>query len=275
MPSRTNKTIIVFAWDGNSIPFKQISFDSKPHFEIVIFNYSGNEAIPAKEHILHYDQLVSIKTEFKGALMLEAYHFLKNRQDITYVAFVDDDLALFVSDINTLLEKAIYHDLDVFQASIDATSYYSHAFNVHKPGADIVYVDWVEIMMPFYRKNIFDELAAFLSLSISSYGVDRYAMPYVQKLLGATKTAVIHTVQIKHTKPVTDGRKIFSNGLTARQEGERVRKAVLKAIRANHIFFTPAQLKTIYEVSTLRITYYKYRIKEIMAAWSKITSTHN
>jgi hypothetical protein len=88
--------LVIFAWDGISIPMPQINFDEERNFELILFNYSGNDAIPAKEHILHYDQLISIKTEFKGALMLEVYHILKNRNDINYIGFVDDDYFLHI-----------------------------------------------------------------------------------------------------------------------------------------------------------------------------------
>jgi hypothetical protein len=262
-------SVVVFAWDGSSIPMAQILFDEDRAFELILFNYTGTDKIPDRQYIAHYDQLISLKTEFKGALMQATYELLKNRNDITYIGFVDDDMALSVTGINKLLQIASKHQLDVFQAAIDPSSFYSHEFNVHKPSIEIAFVDWVEIMMPFYRKPIFDRLAPYLGKSISSYGIDMYAVPYVQRVLGMTQTAVIHKVQIKHTKPVTDGIKVFSNKLTARQEGERIRKIILQEIKEqnNQVLFDKFFLKNQYGEGTWRWQAHQRLWKDKIKQW--------
>lgn len=257
--------VLIFAWNGVVIPFQFIAFDAAPQFQIILFNYSGNEALPPVSDSYRYDALLSLRTEFKGSLLNATYQHLKDNHQIDYIGFVDDDIETSIGAMNTLLTTARAHRLDAFQASIHPDSFYSHSFNVHQPGKEIAYVNWIEIMMPFYRKNLFDAAHDFYATNISSYGIDNYAIPFYQQILSLNKTAVIHSVMIKHLKPVTDGSKIFSNGLTARQEGERVRAKVLQLIRRQYpTHFSKQFLCEVYELNSFRFQSLKYRLKDFL-----------
>ncbi|MBL7759230.1 MAG: hypothetical protein JNK08_00890 [Sediminibacterium sp.] len=259
------KTMVVFAWNGTGQAFKHIHWDATPNFEVLLFNYSGNDAQPQLHPQAYYDELLSISTEFKGRLMAEVQRYLQHRQELGYVGFFDDDLEITVSGINRLLRIAELHNLDAFQPATTPDSFTSHAFTTQLPDTDLAAADWVEIMCPFYRKNIFDAAAEFFAWNISSYGIDNYAIPFYQKTMGMDRTAVIHAVSVKHLKPVTTGEKIFSNGLSARQEGERIRTELLRRIRiinqhSGKVF--PADfLKRVYEYRTFRYNKWKRDLK--------------
>jgi hypothetical protein len=68
---------------------------------------------------------------------------------------------------------------------------------------------------------------------------------------------------MKHLRPVTDGSKVFSNGFTARQEGELVREKILEmikndpSIKLNRIF-----LREVLEVNTFRWKAWKNLLKD-------------
>jgi hypothetical protein len=195
-----------------------------------------------------------VSTEFKGQILKAVYEHYQKDTSFEYICFMDDDIEINVSSINKLIDTAYAYELDAFQAAVHPDSYHSFRFNELKQGREIVYVSWVEIMMPFYRKDLFDAAHNFYEYNISSYGIDQYAIPYYQQLLGMIKTAVIHSVSMKHLKLVTDGRKVFSNGLTARQEAELVRKNIIKLIKKEpFINYNEEFLKNVLEISGLRV----------------------
>ena len=260
---KKSSVMLIFAWNGIDEPFKWIDFDDQPKFEVVLFNYSGNNTLASLNN-KYYDKIISERTEFKGSLLNAVYKLYKDVTDVDYIGFVDDDIQINIFGINQLIETAYANNLDAFQAAIHPDSYCSHQFNVWDSEKTIDYVNWVEIMMPFYRKTLFDGAHDFYATNISSYGIDNYAIPFYQQILGLNKTAVIHTVFMKHLKPVTDGSKIFSNGLSSRQEGEIIRKKILQMIQSNYlIFFTPQFLQEVYEVKSFRWQAKKYFLKDI------------
>lgn len=184
--------------------------------------------------------------------------------DYRYIGLLDDDQAISVSSLNRLLEIATENTFDVFQPAVSPDSYYSHAMFLQQQGHAPASVYWIEIMSPFLRKEIFEAGEDFYKTNISSYGVDRYLFPYLQKKLNRCNTALIHDVSVRHLKPVTDGNKQFSNGLDARQEGELIRKKVLDLIKSEQLPFTALELKEIYEVGLMRWQKLKYDLKRLL-----------
>ncbi len=254
---------LILSWNGKDAPFEYLVFDEAPRFEIVLFNYSGNQSIPAISDSYHFDALISEKTEFKGSILHTIYQHYNQHSSIDYIGFMDDDIEMSVSSINKLLDTAYLYGLDAFQAAVHPDSYHSFQYNKLKPGMEIQFVNWVEIMTPFYRKQLFDAAHEFYQTNISSYGIDNFAIPYFQELLGMTKTAVIHSVSMKHLRKVTDGSKKFSNGLTARQEGELVRKKIIQKIKNNPALqVSPQFKKEILELNQFRWSVWKNLCKD-------------
>jgi hypothetical protein len=272
----TQPAVVIFAWNGKDEAFQHIQWDATPAFEVVLFDYSGKAALPLNEqHAAAFneraasvpsdmviDQFISVATEFKGRLINEVYQHFEGNPHYRYIGFFDDDLAIAISGINQLLAIAEREQFDAFQAATDDQSYSSHSFTVQQPGIEWLPVDWVEIMCPFYRKEIFDAAHEFYASNISSYGLDNYAIPYCQKILGMNRTAVIHAVSVTHLKPVTNGDKKFSNGLRAREEGELIRTEILRMISAEQADLFPLDfLKRVYEYRSFRYNKYKRDIK--------------
>lgn len=242
---------------------KHITFDVSPVFSIILFNYSGNGSEPQLHVEKSITEYISVKTEFKGVLMLEVCKHVKSI-DYVYIGLLDDDQAISVSSLNRLLDIATENEFDVFQPAVSPDSYYSHAMFLQKPRHAPETVLWVEIMSPFLRKEIFEAGEDFYKNNISSYGLDRYLFPYLQKKLNRCKTALVHEVSVRHLKSVTDGNKQFSNGLDARQEEELIRKKVLDLIKSEQLPFTAFELKEIYELGMIRWQKLKYDIKRIL-----------
>ncbi len=215
-----NKSLIVVTWDGQSKPLNHIYQDATPVFDFLVFDYSGKGdtsqlAAMAPKHFL------SVATECKGQIITALYNYLLplNAEDAyQYIGIFDDDQFISISNINKLLFIADLEQLDVFQPSLAHDSYYDNRQFIHKPGYQILPADWVEVMCPFYRMDIFNAFAPYCVENISGTGLDLYLVPTIQYLMGKTNTAVVHAVQIKHMRPVRTGERVFSNGKTAVQE---------------------------------------------------------
>lgn len=216
----SNKSLIVVTWDGQSKPLNHIYQDAVPAFDLLVFDYSG-KADGIQLTALAPKYFISNATECKGQIITALYHFLSPlniANDYQYIGIFDDDQFISISAINELLFIADLEKLDVFQPSISHDSFYDNRQFINKPGYQILSADWIEVMCPFYRMDIFNAFAPHCSDNISGTGLDLYLVPTIQYLMGKTNTAVVHAVQIKHTRPVRTGTRVFSNGKTAVEE---------------------------------------------------------
>lgn len=252
------KDIVVIAWNGVDAPLKYIKQDVEPQFRLFLFNYSGNAATAGSA-----EKIISIKTEFKGQLIAELCARVKN-ESYRYIGILDDDQEISVSDINKLIQIAEKHNADTFQPSVSPNSFYSHKQFLQKPGLEFEKVDWIEIMAPFIRKELFEAGESFYKASISSYGVDKYVLPFLQYKLNKRTALLIHAVSIRHLKPVTDGSKVFSNGLDARQEEEILKNLVKKNIYTEKIHIDAKTVKAIFGHQLFPIQKWKYDIKRLL-----------
>lgn len=226
--------LVAVSWNGVEEPCRLFEFDEPAAFTLLLFNYSGNGAVPPAREGFSYDLMVNCRTEFKGQLLRELNRFLAAYPQYDMIGIVDDDVKIKVSSINRLLNIASVQRFDVCQPSLTHDSYHSFDFNLHRPELEYEKVAWIEIMSPFYRREVFDACYPLADENISSYGIDNYVVPFYQHLLNMKRTAVIHAVQVTHTKPVTDGDQTFSNGLTARQEGEKLRKEICRLLKTTY-----------------------------------------
>ncbi len=254
------KDIVVVAWNGTDEALAFIEFDAAPNFEVVLFNYSGNNLVPKPRDGKKIDECFSIQTEFKGALLFQLSNLIADRE-YRYIGILDDDQEISVSGINQLLFEAAELQADLFQPSITHDSFYSHGVFLQKKGQSAEPVLWAEIMSPFLRKLVFEAGREFYKENISSYGIDLFLFPYLLRKLGFSKTYLMHSVAIKHNKQVTDGVKRFSNGLDARQEGEVLRKKIVQKIKEEKIDFSNEELREIYGVGKIRWNVIKYNVK--------------
>ena len=207
------KSIVVISWDGISAPLSYLLQDTVPDFDLFIFDYSGLDNANKLE-ALQPAYYLSQQTECKGDILQGVYNFLlqKNEIDFKYIGLLDDDIFISYSDLNKLLFIANMEALDVFQASLTHDSYYHHRQFIQKAGNVIIPTNWVEIMAPFYSKEVFNEAGKEFNRSISGTGIDVYLIPTVQVLLDKTKTAVVHAVNMKHCRPIRTDNRIFRNG---------------------------------------------------------------
>lgn len=214
-PPRT--ALVVYAWNGQGQPLELVRQDEAPAFELLLFDYSGTVAAPTACGF----PVLSHKTECKGEIYREVHRHLAGRQQAhDYVGLIDDDIELAWSDLNRLLAVAREHGLDSFQPALTPDSFHAHHWLIARPGQALRPLPWVEVMMPFYRTALFMAGGDYYARSISSYGLDQFVLPTLQKLTGMDKVAIVDAVVVRHTRPITSDDKVFANGLTAHQERE-------------------------------------------------------
>ena len=217
---------VLVSWDGADVPLRMIHRDAEPEFDLVLFDYSGRAAAPEAASLGGLQaQLLSQATECKGEIYQALAAALRSEgRTPEYVALIDDDVMLGVSGINRALHIAHNLGLDSFSPALGHDSAYSHRFTLRRPHRVLHEVDWVEVMMPFYRGELFLAGAPHYAGNVSSWGIDQYLMPTLGKLGGMDKVAVIDAVMASHRRPVTSGGKVFRNGLTALQEKAAMRE---------------------------------------------------
>jgi hypothetical protein len=231
--SEPEPCLILVSWDGQSAPLALVDLDVAPAFSWILFDYSGKHhgtldvggrAIP----------LLSAATECKGEIYTAFADYLSDRARLPeYVALIDDDVALSVSDINRALELGRRRGLDVFSPTLSHDSYFSHDWMLTQGKRTFRKMERVEVMMPFYRGSLFASGREHYRGNISSWGIDCYLMPMLQQLSGCTRTALLDTVVASHRRPVASGGRTFRNGLTAWDEMKQMKEACIRHIEVH------------------------------------------
>lgn len=222
--------LVVVAWNGTGDPFALIARDAEPEFALAAFCYTGEpEVRPQGLRIFAH------RTQCKG----EAFSCLiadlaASGEDWAYVGFIDDDVAIPASGINAMLADARRHSHASFSASLTPDSHLSHQRFVQRAGGGKRVVDWVEVMAPFLRWDMLRASAPLIAGNTSSYGIDQFVWPMLEKAMDLPPSVIHDSVAMRHTRPITSDGRTYANGLTAAQErvAQRARcMAWLKAER--------------------------------------------
>lgn len=237
MPADANgrqRPVVLVSWNGRDAPLSCVHHDAHPEFDWVVFDYSGTHkasTIPL-EREASPTLLLSGCTECKGEIysaLAEKLHAQARCPE--YVALIDDDIWISVADINRALFLARCEGLDVFSPVLTHDSHYSYRWSLQRPHRLFRSVDWVEVMMPFYRGEIFLAGREHYRGNVSSWGIDKYLMPTLQQLLQMPRTSLIDAVAAAHRRPVTSGQKTYRNGLTGKQERDALRERCLALLQ--------------------------------------------
>ena len=234
LPEGPGRPMVLVSWDGSSTPWAMIHLDAAAAFDWVLFDYSGRAQPEVVTWRGQQAQVLSGSTECKGEIYQALGAWLQTRaQTPEYIALIDDDILLGVSDINRILHLARVEGLDVFSPVLTHDSRYTHRWSLQQPHRLFREVDWVEVMMPFYRGSVFVAAAAHFEGNVSSWGIDKYLMPTVQQLTQCTRTALVDAVVASHRREVTSGTKRYRHGLTAGQEREAMKQRCLALVQSH------------------------------------------
>jgi hypothetical protein len=138
-------------------------------------------------------------TKFPGAAeIFAAAPFLATQYDA--VLFLDDDIAAPPGGLSRLLERFIAHGLKLGQAALTPDSPRSHIETLANPTTAVRYTNFVEVMMPIFRRDALATCLPSFATSISGWGLD-WVWPH---LVGHANREVgfIDELPLTHTKPV-------------------------------------------------------------------------
>ncbi len=244
--STHRRPCVLVSWDGASTPWSKVHLDAPAQFDWVLFDYSGTSKVSRLSRDGHTASVLSSATECKGEIFQALADWLlsgENRESAPpeYVGLIDDDIVLGVSDLNRLLHLARVEGLDVFSPVLTHDSRYTHRWSLQQPHRLLRDMDWVEVMMPFYRHQVFMAAAPHFKGNVSSWGIDKYLIPTMQQLTGCTRTALVDAVAASHRREVTSGQKRYRNGCTAGEEREAMKALCLSLLReqAPQLLVTP------------------------------------
>lgn len=230
---RPGHGLVLVSWDGVSPVLSHIHQDAAPQFELLLFDYSGRCTDATREIAGQACTVLSQRTECKGDIFQALAAWLQRhpQSQREFIGLIDDDVILSIGQINALLHIGHLMKLDSFSACLTHDSLYSHRWTLQRGHRLLHWVDWIEVMMPFYRLEVFQAAAPHFDGWVSSHGFDRYLFPTVQKLIGRDRTALVNTVAASHVRPVSSGDKTFRNGHTALQERQEIRRRCLEMVR--------------------------------------------
>ena len=188
---------------------------------------------------------VACASECKGQMMHLLAEDNRVRPPVDYVAFLDDDLELRVSDLVAGAREALARSCSIFQLQL---THDSHAIwdvlRAEAPSAETPSVDstdrsvpvagwaelpFVEVMGPVIAQREIDRgLLAVLAPFRSGFGWDAYLLPLLGELFPDFRPGVYLGARMRHARPLrTDPQRRFSNGLTPPQEEDMLRAALL------------------------------------------------
>ena len=198
--------------------------------ELVLFDWTGDGVDPP--HNPHQFPVLSVATECKGHLMEEAWNRLPALDSGHYMGFIDDDVLLRTSDINTLLAMARIHDLSAAQPAVTFNSSLCREYGWLRQRAcsSLHRVPIIEIMAPFIRSELLDLAIPFLSGVRSGYGLDRFALPLCAAHLEAWRFAAIDSTPLSRVRQFGSLDKRFSNGLLSKEEELLIRHRLMQSM---------------------------------------------
>ncbi len=146
-----------------------VVFDQPMPCRVVLFDWTG-EGLEAGSNPYGFEVL-SVATECKGHLMEEAWRQLPPPPHGHYMGFIDDDVLLRSSDIQTLLATARIYNLSAAQPAVTFSSSLCQEYGWlrQRVGSCLHRVPIIEIMAPFLRRDLLDASIPFLlSIGIQS-----------------------------------------------------------------------------------------------------------
>ena len=176
-------------------------------------------------------KIIGKSTEGKGQIIFEIASILSHEKGY-YIGIFDDDILIRISDINRALIIGKNKSFATFQPSLSRSSYFSHKFTLNcfikkflPKSYNYRYVPWVEIMVPIIKSELLILSLPFLKNNFSAYGLDCFVFPMLAITNGISGGhAVIDAAICTHLRDMRTNKRIFSNGMNAAQELDKVKE---------------------------------------------------
>jgi len=220
----------------------QLSADQRQRLEVIEAEYGTNEpnSLPAPSN-----PRLHCRSECKGEMLLLLGQDNRQRSPVDYVAFLDDDIEVRSSHLLQATELAARKACPIFQLQLSADSHaiWAQLKQTQRPetpeaaGPPQLWdaISFVEVMAPVIAQPELDAgLLEVMAPFKSGFGWDFYLLPVLQQLFSDFQPGLYRGACMRHQRPVqTAGTTRFSHGLTASQEEELLRAALLQTLLSN------------------------------------------
>ena len=165
------------------------------HYDTLVFGY---EPLPAGLTEAADDVVI-----MPGPKVVCWQKLLQERPELltrySQIALLDDDLVGSAADINKLFGYGRSRGLSLWQPSLTWDSYFSYAATLHNPLFNLRYVNFVEMMCPFFSV---EQLRLTMPLFALGYEVNIDRLWCRLRPDWCKAYAIIDDVQLRHTRPV-------------------------------------------------------------------------
>ncbi len=226
--------LVLISWDGLEPPAQYVQSDEPARFQLLLFDYSGKAKRPVDLPQGWPEPWIwlSRATACKGEILTVVSTWLVGQLPAhRYLGLIDDDVVISVSQINRALERGHQLGSVCFSPTLDPAhkAWVPHMVSQEAQHQPWRRVPWVELKMSFVRGDLFAATAPFYPLSISSYGIDYFVQPYFARVFDLPGDFhVFDDIVVENNREDRSGGRLFANGLTAVQEGQRLGRLCLR-----------------------------------------------
>ena len=197
---------------------------------VILFDFTGDGILPGSNPFGWEE--VSSPCRGKGEVLEFCFQNLGLPGCDQFIGVIDDDVVVRSSDVVALLGIARIHGLSALQPSIPLNTVLSNEYGFlrQRPSISLHRVPLVEILAPFVRADLFSLAMGFGKGILSSYGLDRFALPVCAAHLGCWRFAAVDSIQLEHVRPLRTLQKTYDHGLSSKQEELLVRLRLMIAM---------------------------------------------
>ena len=165
------------------------------NFDLLVAYYE-EPASRVSESGISYIHVAGKKVEGWHLLMSSCAEQIKQYD---YVAFIDDDIQASATQLSRLF--AIGHELNlsIWQPSLSWTSYFTYAGTLRNPSFKIRYVNYIEMMAPFFSRDALFSVKPLFGYGWES-GLDLIWASALEPT--ARRFAIVDAISVEHTRPV-------------------------------------------------------------------------
>ncbi|CAM5766707.1 hypothetical protein LMIY3S_01912 [Labrys miyagiensis] len=222
-PFKTSKDYLLVSRIGRkSLHMRWLATADDRNFDVFLSCYDVTVPVTAGEGI-RFEYRPGKKVAGYAGFMKEYASLLR---DYKYICFFDEDIDVDAATIAGAFDLCRQHNLKIAQPALTWDSHFTFAALLQQPGFDLRYINYVEMMCPFFRQDILERVAPLYSLGFES-GIDLVWCNLVSE--SPRDCAVIDRFPVRHTEPV--GGNKAANGFVGGRIYEDDIYAVLKMFK--------------------------------------------
>lgn len=188
------KNLVVVRAGSKSLHKGWISSESSLRgFDLLVCCYSP-EAMDENSTGVSYVFSPGNKISGYNKLIKEDYSILAGYDR---VAFLDDDLKASHNTIKRCFDIGEKENLFIWQPSLDWTSYFTYAGTLQVKGISVRYVNYVEMMAPFFKLDALEKVKDLFDMGFES-GIDLIWC----SMVAPGRCGIIDETPVFHTRPV-------------------------------------------------------------------------